>query len=188
MNLEEIEARLAAATPGPWDADGTEVSQHWSRPEPWLTIATNEVDCMAYCYGGRGRGVERVEDAEFIAHAPEDIRALLAEVKRLQAQIDAVKALHCQDAVQPRYCAECSDFGTDQFPAGELIEWPCPTLLAFHGDKAFDRWLDQHDREVAAKALREAADAMDADPGFRDPLRLHSDWLRTLSGKSEAKQ
>ena len=42
----------------------------------------------------------------------------------------------------------------------------------------------EHDREVAAKALREAADAMDADPGFRDPLRLHSDRLRTLSGKS----
>ena len=52
----------------------------------------------------------------------------------------------------------------------------------------FQEWLAEHDREVAAKALREAADAMDADPGFRDPLRLHSDWLRTLSGKSEAKQ
>ena len=75
------------------------------------------------------------KDAEFIAHAPEDIRALLAEVERLQAQIDAVKALHCQDAVQPRYCAECSDFGTDQFPAGELIEWPCPTIRALGGDQ-----------------------------------------------------
>ena len=69
----------------------------------------------------------------------------------------------------------------------------CPDVDGDHddgcpADKAFDRWLDQHDREVAAKALREAADAMDADPGFRDPLRLHSDWLRTLSGKSEAKQ
>ncbi len=51
-----------------------------------------------------------------------------------------------------------------------------------------DARLAEHDREAAAKALREAADAMDADPGFRDPLRLHSDWLRTLSGKSEAKQ
>lgn len=75
----------------------------------------------------------RAEERKRIA---EDIRALLVEVKRLQAQIDAVKALHCQDAVQPRYCAECSDFGTDQFPAGELIEWPCPTLLAFHGDES----------------------------------------------------
>ena len=174
LDLEPIKERLAAATPGPWDADGTEVSQHWSRPEPWLTIATNEVDCMAYCYGGRGRGVERVEDAEFIAHAPEDIRALLAEVKRLQgelkllrvmppaaeqnatlirllkeetaalqsevkrlqAQIDAVKVLHCPDAVQPQYCTECSDFGTDQFPAGELIEWPCPTIQALGGGES----------------------------------------------------
>ena len=83
MDTTEIEARLAAATPGPWEADGTEVSQHWSCPEPWLPIATNEVACMAYCYGGSARGIERVEDAEFIAHAREDVPVLLAEVKEL---------------------------------------------------------------------------------------------------------
>lgn len=32
--------------------------------------------------------------------------------------------------------------------------------------------------QVKAEALREAADAQDADPGFRDPLRLKSAWLR----------
>ena len=34
--------------------------------------------------GGRG-------DAEFIAHAPEDIAALVAEVERLRGQVNAVK-------------------------------------------------------------------------------------------------
>lgn len=44
--------------------------------------------------------------------------------------------------------------------------------------KAFDRWLTEHDQQVKAQALEEAADRMDADPEFRDPLRLKSQWLR----------
>ena len=146
LDLEPIKERLAAATPGPWDADGTEVSQHWSRPEPWLTIATNEVDCMAYCYGGRGRGVERVEDAEFIAHAPEDIRALLAEVKRLQAQIDAVKELHkpvtanvtaFDGTVIERITCECCLGGsTDHiYRPDQVPTFPCGTCRVLGGEQ-----------------------------------------------------
>ena len=60
MDTTEIEARLAAATPG------------------YFSIA--EKICQ-----GRDGGEALVE---FIAHAPEDIRALLDEVRRLQAQID----------------------------------------------------------------------------------------------------
>lgn len=42
----------------------------------------------------------------------------------------------------------------------------------------FDRWHSAEIRKAKAEALEEAADAMDADPEFRDPLRLKSDWLR----------
>lgn len=42
----------------------------------------------------------------------------------------------------------------------------------------FDRWYADVIRKAKAEALEEAADAMDADPEFRDPLRLKSDWLR----------
>lgn len=130
MDTTEIEARLAAAP----ESRSWKVQSEWDDYLVCYTDGTPGYFSIAekICQGRDG--VEAL--AEFIAHAPEDIRALLDEVKRLQAQIDAVKALHCQDAVQPRYCAECSDFGTDQFPAGELIEWPCPTLLAFHGDES----------------------------------------------------
>ena len=38
--------------------------------------------------------------------------------------------------------------------------------------------LAEYTRTAKAEALEEAADAMDADPEFRDPLRLKSDWLR----------
>lgn len=128
MNLEEIEARLAAATRGPWKLSERNPIMG-GRNVVIRRKGVPGILMQIHSYGF-------TPNPEFIEHAPEDIAVLLAEVKRLQAQIDAVKALHCQDAVQPRYCAECSDFGTDQFPAGELIEWPCPTLLAFHGDES----------------------------------------------------
>lgn len=84
--LARLDALDSAATPGPWEADGTEVSQHWSRPEPWLDIASNEVSCMAYCYGGQARGIERDEDAEFIAFARDALPRLVAEVRAHRAR------------------------------------------------------------------------------------------------------
>lgn len=41
--------------------------------------------------------------------------------------------------------------------------------------------------EGAVQALLEAADAQDADPEFRDPLRLKSDWLRARADRIEAR-
>jgi hypothetical protein len=43
---------LDAATEGPWEADGSEITQHWSLPKPWKTVASSEVVCGSYCYGG----------------------------------------------------------------------------------------------------------------------------------------
>ena len=79
--LDEIKARAEAATEGPWEAEGTEITQHWTRPQPWATVASNEVACMAYCYGGSGRGIERETDAEFIAASRTDVPALVAALR-----------------------------------------------------------------------------------------------------------
>lgn len=64
--LEAIEQRAAAASPPPWDSPF-----YWDRgaAEPGSR---------------RGIAVEEV-DADFIAHAREDVPRLLAEVRRLQA-------------------------------------------------------------------------------------------------------
>lgn len=61
--LAEIKARLAAATPGPWefDADDSEL----------YSINDEHGGCITYDL--------RSNDADFIIHAPEDI-ALLLEV------------------------------------------------------------------------------------------------------------
>jgi hypothetical protein len=69
LNLEPIKARLAAATPGPWAA-----SSPWG--ELRVVSAPNGPVSTANDAGG-------FNNADFIAAAPEDMAALVAEVERL---------------------------------------------------------------------------------------------------------
>ena len=87
-DLEAIKARVAAATEGPWEWDDTTIGQHWSHPEPRAVVVDDEVSCMDYCYGGSSNPIKSDADGQFIAHAREDIPALVVEVERLRAQLD----------------------------------------------------------------------------------------------------
>lgn len=75
LNLEPIKARAEAASPGPW-ADGAA-----------------ELDLPGFTMSPRtcaGCGVDwplDAPDAEFVAHAREDVPALIAEVERLRKLI-----------------------------------------------------------------------------------------------------
>ena len=96
-----------AASEGPWEHEGVgEIIQHFSLPEP-ATIVSTDV------YGGSAAGVERDEDADFIA----DARTALP--KALNA-LESVLALHWGEpyAQGPGYCAECEH------------QWPCETYTA----------------------------------------------------------
>lgn len=73
IDLEAIEARVNAASEGPWI----------NRPEKSFNVQSVNKN-IASCF--------RTGNAEFIAHAREDIPALLAEVKRQAAEIAAVTA------------------------------------------------------------------------------------------------
>ena len=58
LDIEAIKARCEAATEGPWETDGSQVT----------------------CYGGEGAITERLgihEDARFIAHARTDLPAVV---------------------------------------------------------------------------------------------------------------
>lgn len=79
---EAARARCEAATDGPWESCGGTIE---GGPTSGRDVVTTEVDCMSYCYGGTGRGVEHPEDREFIAHARIDLPALLDEIERLRA-------------------------------------------------------------------------------------------------------
>lgn len=74
LDLDAIEARAAAATPGPWAT-----SSEWSV----RTGARDDelVACVQYKDHGR--------DAEFIAAARSDVPALVAELRALRAERDA---------------------------------------------------------------------------------------------------
>ena len=122
--IQEIEARLEAATQGPWDVETIPETG-----ESRVIVRSNTGDPMLDV-SVAPHGV-RAEDAEFIAHAPEDIQALIDEVTDLrmkleaaQFQIEEVKALHFPAdlklyAATIKECATC-----------EGQKWPCPTMRA----------------------------------------------------------
>lgn len=72
LDLDPIRERLAAATPGPWD--------HNTAAELIQTEKGDTVVVPAWF----GEDLPRWEGAEFIAHAPADVAALVAEVERLR--------------------------------------------------------------------------------------------------------
>jgi len=109
--LDAIRARIEAATPGPWEAtegdlEGKPASEYvrtllanreadgTSTGELHLALAANPIDPER---GGTvvpaltGDGPQARANAEFIAHAREDVPALLAEVERLAAREQALR-------------------------------------------------------------------------------------------------
>ena len=80
----EIRGRLAKATPGPWSHDDDGEVDRIKHGRPSSTIATLS---QTHLYGRRPRPDVRA-NATLIAHAPEDLATLLAEVARLQRDRD----------------------------------------------------------------------------------------------------
>ena len=87
--LIEIKARCAAATPGPWEA---------THRHTCLTNANDESGGLgldvdgppeASCRGQFARGA----DAAFIAHAREDVPALLAALAESEAKVARLQAI-----------------------------------------------------------------------------------------------
>ena len=136
-----------AASEGPWEHEGVgEITQHFSLPEP-ATVVSTDVACMAYCYGGSAAGVERDEDAEFIADArtalPKALDALEAVLKLHKPVAVYAQADECEcgnedhaiiESVQgddlcwdtptgEQRCAECLDEDSG------YIDYPCPTVV-----------------------------------------------------------
>ena len=142
MDLQEIEARLEAATQGLWDVE-TIPETGESRVVVFSNTGDPMLDVSVAPYG------VRAEDAEFIAYAPEDIRALIEEVKAVRElhrkvplydtpadectehdpdiygiKLDYAGEWYCSQHVAEWVCAECF---TDD---GEYVEYPCDTMRA----------------------------------------------------------
>lgn len=80
--------------------------------------------------GIRDHGAEF--DRWLAEHDREAIEKVEAERDAALSTIAKVEALHWEvfDTEHGKLCNECSDWGTDTFPAGQMVDWPCPTLLA----------------------------------------------------------
>ena len=136
MDLQAIEARLEAAPePDKWqmEADWDNYRVFYKDDGPGdLPIAEN------ICQGADGGEAL----AEFIAHAPEDIRALLDEVERLRGQIDAVKALH-----RPAHAVF-------SWTGGTRYDDPCPECHGAPGVHPCGCWTDTQIEYVCAECHR----------------------------------
>jgi len=88
--LRRIEQRVAVASPGPWEWNENDSPRALKR-----IVGEDELDELAEYYGDNDiidstGGVYfggRDEDESFIAHAREDVPALLMMIRQLQAQV-----------------------------------------------------------------------------------------------------
>ena len=85
IDIDAIEMRVKAATPGPWT---TGADKKWSDVfPPWALVINGTHPLIELESGPQGTA-----DAEFIAHARTDVPALLAKVAELTAERDAALA------------------------------------------------------------------------------------------------
>lgn len=82
LDLAPIEARLAAATPGPWEWDASILGDLQTLRAGLAMVLDADGD---YC-GSAWVDISE-PDAELIANAPTDLAALIEEVKRLRAVV-----------------------------------------------------------------------------------------------------
>lgn len=81
LDLDDIQARADAATEGPWTAHtaGERGGDHW--------YICDEGESIAHVSANDGVNEDQREpDAEFIAHAREDVPALIARVRELETK------------------------------------------------------------------------------------------------------
>ena len=116
--LDEIEARTRAATEGPWEWEG-EAKSEWEIGANSLVPSRRPDDPVLYGYGYDASGIEvkTPADAEFIAHARQDMPALVAVARYALSQ-------HSKDEAHNE-CGHCADsYGEDG--------WPCSTVREIH--------------------------------------------------------
>ncbi|MDT3716273.1 hypothetical protein QVM48_22215 [Pseudomonas soli] len=97
IDLESLEQRARAASPGPWvvHSDGMEFGSSDRSTNPGVDTADGQV----VCWWGTGLcGIPQNPDAEFITSAnPEVVLSLIAEVRALRADAERYRWLRDPD-------------------------------------------------------------------------------------------
>lgn len=90
--LAEIEARVDAATPGPWTRKADRRA-HFVGALDYLDTPSQVISASTYP-GQEGMVFCSAENSAFIIHAREDVPALLAEVRRLARDLAHLRAAY----------------------------------------------------------------------------------------------
>ena len=100
LDLDAIEARAEAATPGPWTA---RLSDMWE-----INAGSDLVSVVESCWlpddceAGQHGGIPDVDDARFIAHARTDVPALVAELRAAREVVEAAQTVATLRPASPR--------------------------------------------------------------------------------------
>jgi hypothetical protein len=158
QQLTDIETRAAAAPEAPWalsdDLEGDGYPGHlWVVRTPASGPDEPDDHSAVVSIGDRALG-------EFIAHAPEDVNTLLAEVRHLRAVLEQIRHLHKDSPMGP--CPVCIDADAAAAGGDGLVPYPCPT-----GRLAGAQDCDPPHMRAAAAGERTAAET--ADPYAESP-------------------
>lgn len=119
-DLEAIKRRCEAATPGPWEVNGSPHDRHMATVgRHYITTPNRE-----------GRSSRNEAIAEFIAHAREDLPALLEAVERLLSMLrdaETEAQMQASESSRLRVCAEWARRTIDEEwpdgPTGDTENW-----------------------------------------------------------------
>lgn len=131
--IAQIEERLAAITPGPWTKSTVGIPH-----SVWADDTTTRIKPYFVC-----GSIRDFDDANFIAHAPEDMRFMLSEAKgRKVTEAECERLRRRCRAMEVALCAEDGDF---------VAKSPC--LSCKHkeltrNDKPCDQCVDLENGEV----------------------------------------
>lgn len=119
-NLEAIRRRASAATPGPWKT-GNRFGNGVLGSS--ITVLSGDLPPLELDPYRNGRN-----DAAFIAHARQDIPALISAIDQHRDAVDKVRQLHTDSVAG--YCPTCFRAADVSDSDDGLVPWPCPTLQA----------------------------------------------------------
>ncbi|MGW7786008.1 hypothetical protein [Streptomyces tricolor] len=139
LDLDAIRDRLDAATEGPWQ-----------RSEDYSDILTPEGDHLASYF--------KAADGELIAHAPEDIARLLAEVRRLRAELAAERERYTAGLRRADEHVNAMTEEMKRYADGEEqpVLWSVYNAMHLRADNAEARAAELERQAAAPRTLTEA--------------------------------
>jgi len=174
--LEEIEARAAKATPGPWESDGVRVYSYHSKCKYGL-VADCDLELAI-----KGAEPQLPYDPDFIAHTREDVPWLRQIVRELLAQYAAMQEpLEWLASIE-----ECGDGFVVGDPMNEEHAKHCPecqAILAARKALQFEAGRELLDRLDKLERVAEAARAYVAlgrEFSEIDPIKESAKRFRAL--------